>query len=89
MTTTIYSSDAPTLETIEFGAVYRIRAPSTGKPWVLYKTADEETATNSYTLLYRFICPNWKDNEHDQVTALGALQDEQGSDKVRALRPMV
>lgn len=37
----IYRTEDPTLETIEFGAVYRIRAPRTGEPWTLYKTADD------------------------------------------------
>lgn len=31
----------PTLKTIEFGAVYRIRAPRTGEPWSLYKVSDD------------------------------------------------
>ena len=41
MGTTIYRSEDPALETIEFGAVHRIRAPRTGDPWNLYKTADD------------------------------------------------
>lgn len=41
MGTTIYRTADPTLETIEPGAVYRIRAPRTGEPWTLYKTADD------------------------------------------------
>lgn len=113
MSYTIYRTDDPTLKTIEFGAVYRIRAPRTGEPWTLYKVSDdcsvdsvepldvpdgwddsyeypmgykriwsrlarlamdaylahailevavapivdEETATDSYALLYRFIWP--------------------------------
>lgn len=32
---------------------------------------------------------NYRRRYHDQVTALRALQDEQGADKVRTLRPMV
>lgn len=40
MSTTIYRTEDPTLETVEFGAVYRIRAPHTGEPWTLYKVAD-------------------------------------------------
>ena len=40
MSTTIYRTVDPTLKTIEFGAVYRIRAPRTGEPWNLYKVAD-------------------------------------------------
>lgn len=41
MNTTIYRTEDPTLETVEFGAVYRIRAPRTGTPWTLYKVADD------------------------------------------------
>ena len=41
MSTTIYRTEDPTLETVKFGAVYRIRAPRTGKPWNLYETADD------------------------------------------------
>lgn len=113
MSTTIYRTEDPALETVEFGAVYRIRAPRTGEPWNLYKVSDdggvdsiepldvpdgwddtyeypmgyariwsrltrlamdaylahailevafalvddEETATGSYSLLYRFVWP--------------------------------
>lgn len=41
MDTAIYRRDDPTLETVEFGVVYRISAPRTGEPWTLYKTADD------------------------------------------------
>lgn len=41
MNTTIYRTEDPTLETIEFGAVYRIRATRTGEPWNLYKVSDD------------------------------------------------
>lgn len=41
MSTTIYRTEDPALETIEFGAVYRIHAPRTGEPWTLYKTSDD------------------------------------------------
>lgn len=41
MSTTIYRTEDPTLETTELGAVYRIRAPRTGEPWNLYKVADD------------------------------------------------
>ena len=41
MNTTIYRTEDPALETVELGAVYRIRAPHTGEPWNLYKTADD------------------------------------------------
>lgn len=40
MSITIYRTEDPTLETVEFGAVYRIRAPRTGEPWTLYKVSD-------------------------------------------------
>ena len=41
MSTAIYRTEDPALETVEFGAVYRIRAPRTGEPWILYKAADD------------------------------------------------
>ena len=41
MSTTIYRTEDPTLETVEFGAVYRIRAPHTGEPWTLYEVSDD------------------------------------------------
>nr|DAV71083.1 MAG TPA: hypothetical protein [Caudoviricetes sp.] len=41
MSTTIYRTEDPTLETVEFGAIHRIRAPRTGAPWNLYRTADD------------------------------------------------
>lgn len=41
MSTAIYRTKDPALETIEFGAVYRIRAPRTGEPWNLYKMGDD------------------------------------------------
>ena len=37
MNTTIYRTEYPALETVELGAVYRIRAPRTGEPWALHK----------------------------------------------------
>ena len=40
MSDTIYRTDDPALETVEFGAVYRIRTPRTGEPWTLYKVTD-------------------------------------------------
>lgn len=40
MSTTIYRTEDRTLETAEFGAVYRISAPRTGEPWILYMTGD-------------------------------------------------
>lgn len=41
MSITIYRTEDPTLETVEFGAVYRIRAPRTGEPWTLYRVSDD------------------------------------------------
>ena len=40
-TTTIYRTEDPALETLEFGAVYQIHAPHTGEPWALYKVSDD------------------------------------------------
>ena len=39
MNTAIYRTDNPTLESVEFGAVYRIHAPRTGEPWSLHEVA--------------------------------------------------
>lgn len=71
MSTTIYRADDPTLGSVEYGAVYRIRAPRTGDPWNLYNVSGtcgvssidpldipvdgEETDFDSCALLYRFI----------------------------------
>lgn len=41
MSAAIYHTEDSTLETVEFGAVYRIRAPRTGEPWNLYKVSNE------------------------------------------------
>lgn len=41
MSAAIHRTEDPTLETAEFGAVYRIHAPRTGEPWTLYKVSDE------------------------------------------------
>lgn len=41
MSTATYRTEDPTLETIEFGAVYSTHTPRTGEPWALYKIADD------------------------------------------------
>lgn len=41
MSTAIYRTEDPALETVEFGAVYQIRSPRTGEPWALYKVSDD------------------------------------------------
>lgn len=41
MSTTIYRTEDPTLETVEFGTAHRIRAPRTGEPWNLHKVSDD------------------------------------------------
>lgn len=41
MSTTIHRTDDPALETVEFGAIYRVHAPRTGAPWTLYMTGDD------------------------------------------------
>lgn len=41
MNTAIYRTEDPTLETVEFEAVYRIRAPRTGEPRSLYKVSGD------------------------------------------------
>lgn len=37
MSIAIHRTEGPALEGVEFGAVYRIRAPRSGEPWNLYK----------------------------------------------------
>lgn len=46
--------------------------------WRVTRASNNRKAADEYRRRY-----------HEQVTALRALQDEQGSDKVRTLRPMV
>lgn len=41
MSTAIYRTEDPALETVELGAVYSTHAPRTGESWTLYKTTDE------------------------------------------------
>ena len=41
MNSAIYRTEDPTLETIEFGAVYQIHTPRTGEPWTLHKVSDD------------------------------------------------
>nr|DAD86914.1 MAG TPA: hypothetical protein [Siphoviridae sp. ctio73] len=41
MNPAIYRTEDPTLETVEFGTIYRIRAPRTGEPWSLYRVFDD------------------------------------------------
>nr|DAD98093.1 MAG TPA: hypothetical protein [Siphoviridae sp. ctQ091] len=41
MSTAIYRTEDPTLETVEFGTVYQVHAPRTGDPWTLYKVSDD------------------------------------------------
>lgn len=41
MNTTIHRTEDPTLETVEFGTIYRVHAPRTGEPRTLYATGDD------------------------------------------------
>ena len=41
MNTAIYRTEDPTLETVEFGALYQICAPNTVDPWILRKLSDD------------------------------------------------
>ena len=41
MSTAIYRTEDPALETIEFGAVYQVHVPYTGDDWTLYRIADD------------------------------------------------
>ena len=47
MNTTIYRTEDPTLETVEFGAIYRVRAPRTGEPWTLYRVSSDDCGPDS------------------------------------------
>lgn len=49
MSTAIYRTEDPALETIEFGAVYQIHTPYTGEPWALYRVADDSGVTTIET----------------------------------------
>lgn len=55
----IYRTEDPTLETVEFGAVYRIRAPRTGVPWNLYKVSSDDCSVDSIVPLD--VPENWDD----------------------------
>jgi hypothetical protein len=41
MSNTIHRTEDPALETVEFGAIYRVHAPRTGNPWTIYTTGDD------------------------------------------------
>ena len=41
MNAAIHRTEDPTLETVGFGAVHRIRAPRTGEPRTLHKVSDD------------------------------------------------
>lgn len=41
MSNTIYRTEDPALETVEFGVVYQVRVPRTGEPWALHEVADD------------------------------------------------
>lgn len=41
MSTAIYRTEDPALETVEVGAVYRVHAPRTDAPWTFYPTGDD------------------------------------------------
>lgn len=47
MSSAIYRTEDPTLETVEFGAIYRIRAPRTGEPWTLYRVSSDDCGADS------------------------------------------
>lgn len=47
MNTTIYRTEDPTLETAEFGAIYRIHTPRTGEPWTLYRVPSDDCGADS------------------------------------------
>ena len=47
MNPAIYRTEDPTLETVEFGAIYRIHAPRTGEPWALYRVSSDDCGADS------------------------------------------
>lgn len=47
MNITIYRTEDPALETVEFGAIYRIHTPRTGEPWNLYKVSSDDCGVDS------------------------------------------
>lgn len=95
MSTTIYRAEDPTLEAVEFGAVYRIHAPRTGEPWTLYKVADDCGVSSIDPL----DVPDGWDDSHEyaradtriwpRITRLARDADLAGADLVIALVPVV
>lgn len=61
MSTTIYRDDDPSLETVEYGAVYRIRAPRTGEPWKLYSVS----ATCGVSSIEPLVVPDGWDDAYE------------------------
>lgn len=59
--TAIDRTEDPTLETVAFGAVYRLHAPSTGEPWTLYKVSDDCGVSS----IDPFEVPDGWDDSHD------------------------
>lgn len=41
MSTTVYRTEDPTLETVEFGVVYQVHVPRTGEHWAIVKIAND------------------------------------------------
>ena len=41
MSTAIYRTEDPTLDTVELGAVYHVHTPRTGEPWTLSRISDD------------------------------------------------
>lgn len=50
MSDTVYRTEDPALDAAEFGVVYHIRAPRTGRPWTLYKVSDDCDDSYEYTM---------------------------------------
>lgn len=69
MSDTIYRTEDPALETIEFGAVYQTRAPRTGEPWALHKIADNCGVSSIEPLGV----PDWWDDAYEYAMADEAM----------------
>lgn len=64
MSTAIYRTEDPDLETVDFRATYRTCAPRTDEPWTLYKISDD-CGVDSIELLD---VPDGWDNSYEYAT---------------------
>lgn len=71
MGTTIHRTEDPTLETAELGAVHRIRAPRTGKPWTPRKVSDDCGVSSTGPLNV----PDGRDDSHEYAMGDHRIQN--------------